>query len=433
MRFVVAMVWSSCLCCLPAYADGAPRLVGWAALPQQTRIRGPSSGHFIRAANGVSPPFVEGQPVPGWSGLVCNADGSFVALPDNGYGTKGNSADYLLGFYIVRPTFKNHGDGTTTPGLVREGRFVALRDPKRLLANGRGVDLTLTADRATYYRGDGAGTDSGIAVDPRIRRRRLLTGYDFDVESVARARDGSYWIGEEFGPFLLHFAADGTLLEEPLPHPSLKSPSHPEVLLGRAAATLASSRGFEALAFDGAKEFLYAAPEAAPTVDSLRAVPGDERVIAIDEIDPRAGYTGRSFKYRKDDAALLIGDMTNLGGRTFALIERDSLYGANAAVKRVYLFDLDRTDAAGVLHKTLLVDLLDVADPEDIGGPLPRVAADRFDLPFDSIEALCAVDASTLAIAIDSNFPNEDAREPGRPDDSEMIELRFDRPLIRLR
>ena len=44
---------------------------------------------------------------------------------------------------------------------------------------------------------------------------RLLTGADFDIESVVRAKDGTFWIGEEFGPFLLHVAADGRVLAGP--------------------------------------------------------------------------------------------------------------------------------------------------------------------------------------------------------------------------
>ncbi|HEX5659178.1 MAG TPA: esterase-like activity of phytase family protein, partial [Polyangiales bacterium] len=204
------------------------RLVAWAALPQQTRTPGPTSGHFIKPAHGITPPFVDAQPVPGFSGLLPNGDGSFLALPDNGFGSKGNSADYVLGFYQLRPVFKRWGDGTRSPGSVRIESFTAFRDPKGLLKNGTGVDLTLTADRATYYRGDGAGTETDIAIDPAIASARLLTGFDLDVESIARARDGTLWVGDEMGPYLLHFAADGTLLDEPVSHPFLKGPSNPE-------------------------------------------------------------------------------------------------------------------------------------------------------------------------------------------------------------
>jgi len=35
--------------------------------------------------------------------------------------------------------------------------------------------------------------------------RCLLTGFDLDVESFVIAKDGTFWVGEEFGPYLLHF------------------------------------------------------------------------------------------------------------------------------------------------------------------------------------------------------------------------------------
>ena len=422
-----------------AAADGQPshRLIAWAALPQEARTPGPTSGQFIAPANGVVPPFVQTQPIPGWSALLSNGDGSYTAMPDNGYGAKGNSGDYVLGFYTVRPHFKTRSDGTTQPGPVENGRFTAFRDPRGLLKNGKGVDLPITADLENYAKGDGLGTDSGIAVAPEIKARRLLTGYDFDIESLARAWDGSYWVGEEFGPYLLHFSAQGVLLEEPVPHPFLKSPNHPEVLAGKVTATLAASRGFESLAFGFGKRFLYAVPEGAPTVDALRAVPGDERVVEIFEFDPIARtYTGRAFKYRKDGEAsanaVVIGDMANLAPDVFVLIERDSKFGAAAVIKRLYLINLNVTDADGILEKRLLIDLLDIDDPRDIGGDLPGLAPLKFNMPFDSIESVLGLDPFTLVVAIDTNFPGEDGRTPGVPDSTEMIKLRFDTPLFAL-
>jgi hypothetical protein len=418
--------------------QGPPRheLIAWAALPQETRTAGPTSGQFIAPANGVVPPFANAQPIPGWSALLSNQDGSFIGMPDNGFGAKANSADYVLGYYRVSASFKRRGDGTTAPGPVVNRAFTAFHDGKGLLENGAGVDLTITADRSNYFQGPGSGTDSGIPVDPSIRDERRLTGYDFDIESMARAKDGTFWVGEEFGPFLLHFDRKGTLLEEPVPHPFLKSPSHPDVLAGTATATLGASRGFESLAFDHRQRFLYAVPEAAPTVDSLRPVPGDERVLEIFEFDPRArAYTGRTFKYRKDGTAtanaVVIGDMTNVGKDVFVLIERDALFGPAAVVKRLYLIDLDVTDESGVLEKRLLIDLLDIDDPRDIGGDLPGLALGKFNMPFDSIECVLQLGEKTLAVAIDTNFPGEDGRSKGVPDSTELIQLRFKRPIER--
>jgi hypothetical protein len=233
---------------------------------------------------------------------------------------------------------------------------------------------------------------------------------------------------------VLHFAPDGTLLDEPLPHPVLKSPNPPDVLAGLASATLGVSRGFESLAFDHNRRLLYAVAEAAPTVDALRPVPGDERVLEIFELDPGArAYTGRTFKYRKDGTssgnAIVIGDMTKVAKDVFVLIERDSLFGAAALVKRLYLVNLNVTDATGILEKRLLIDLLDIDDPADIGGALPDLDPDKFNMPFDSIECVLQLGPKTLAVAIDTNFPGEDGRTPGVPDSTEMIELRFERDI----
>ena len=116
---------------------GPPRhkLSAWAALPSTARTPGPTSGHFITPANGVVPPFPDAQPIPGWSGLLANRDGTFSAMPDNGYGAKGNSADYLLGLYNVTMRWKTRGDGTTAPGPVTNNTFVAYNDRRGLLNN----------------------------------------------------------------------------------------------------------------------------------------------------------------------------------------------------------------------------------------------------------------------------------------------------------
>jgi hypothetical protein len=421
----------------PAPEAGLPhQLTGWAALPAAARWPGPVTGQFTAASLGVTPPFTDGQPIPGFSGLLKNDDGTWTALPDNGYGSKANSPDYLLGFYNIGIDFRTEGNGTATPGAVRLNRFVGFNDARGFLKDGRGVDLRIVADYANYPTvADNRVVESARPVDARIRAGRLLTGFDFDVESIARAADGTFYVGEEFGPYILHFGADGTLLGDPVPHPVLRSPSHPDVLAGRAAANSLGSRGFESLAFDADRARLWAVPEAAPSLASLQPVAGDERYLNFFEFDPAASrYTGATRLYRKDGAAsgnaIVIGDMTNVGGSRYVLIERDGQWGARAAVKRLYLVDLNEQDADGALRKTLLVDLLRISDPRNIGGGASGAPAGRFTMPFDSIESVEVVDANTLAVAIDTNYPTEDGRRTGRPDDTEIATLRFDQPLF---
>lgn len=416
---------------LEALSDALPesRLTGWAALDHSARTPGPTTGHFI-----TSGPY-DDQPIPGWSGLLDNGDGTFLAMPDNGYGSKANSSDYVLGYYIVTTELKRRGDGTTDPGSIVNESFTAFNDENGILANGAGVDLLITADFDSYRSGNGHGTNSGIPVDPSIREGRLLTGYDFDIESIARDPDGSYWVGEEFGPFILHFDPSGTLLDEPVPHPFLKSPQHPAVLASPGTHTQAQSRGFESLAFDHEKRYLYALAEAAPVVDSLRPVPGDERVLELFQFDPLTKqYTGVTYKYRKEGNAtgnaIVIGDLTSVGPNKFVLIERDD-FGLDAVVKRLYLIDLTVTDADGILEKRLLVDLLDIDDPRDIGGPLVGLPEDKFNFPFVSVECVLPLAPNRLAVAIDTNFPAT-GRDPAVPASTEIITLTFDRPIASL-
>ncbi|MET3381891.1 esterase-like activity of phytase family protein [Variovorax paradoxus] len=413
------------------------KLTGWASLADTFRWPGPTTGQFITAALGVTPPFVDGQPLPGFSALLKNDDGTWTAMPDNGYGSKGNSGDFVVGFYNVNIDFRTAANGTTVPGTIKVNSHVNFNDANGFLKDGKGVDLKITADYANYQTVSGNNlVDSGKPVDARIVSGRLLTGFDLDVESIARAKDGTWFVGEEFGPYILHFDKNGTLMGDPVPHPFLRSPSNPLVMNDGATATSLSSRGFESLAFNGDSSRLYAVPEAAPALASLRPVADDERYLNFFEFDPASMlYTGKNPVYKKDgpakDNQIVIGDMTNVGGNKFVLIERDSLYGSKAVVKRLYMVDLDVKDADGVLKKTLLVDLLNISDPTDIGGPLASVVAGKFSMPFDSVESVEVVDDNTLAVAIDTNFPTEDGRVPGKPDDTDVITIRFDQALFK--
>ena len=71
---------------------------------------------------------------------------------------------------------------------------------------------------------------------------RLLTGGDFDIESVRRDRRGELWFGDEFGPWLLHTSATGRLLEAPIALPGVKSPDNPTLAAGEAPNLAAQPR-----------------------------------------------------------------------------------------------------------------------------------------------------------------------------------------------
>ena len=415
------------------------RLSGWAEIPSTYRHPGPTSGQFAGAANGVTPPY-SGQPIPGFSGMIPAAKaGTFFALPDNGFGAQGNSADFVLGIYTVAPEFKTRGDGTTSRGSVAVRQFTPFSDPRQLL-DASYITNGPVYSRLTYYP-----TGPQIPVDPAIQFGRLLTGADFDVESFARMDDGTFWVGEEFGPYLLHFDSLGRLMSPPVRHPVLRAPQNPQnVLFG--AANLPSSRGFESMARNGNGRRLYVTTEASIATEA------DKRILEIYEFDTRTErYTGRSFRYAKDSSdaitggtgnatnVFVTGDLTHVAGSRFIMIERDDFQGPPSSPnpprqKKLYLLDLNEVDdATGVLKKRLLVDLLDIADPKDIGGPLPELRNDRFSFPLQSVESVTPVDDFTLLVGLDNNYPGGNGRVPGVPDGTEIITLRSTTPLKRLR
>ncbi|MET9443462.1 esterase-like activity of phytase family protein [Streptomyces sp. NPDC006610] len=355
---------------------GRAALTGFASLPAETFVPGSEpSGALIGAGpfNGIAAPFA-GQPVQGFSGIVNRHDGTFDVLSDNGYGNKANSADYLLRVHRVKPDTKS-GELEVLGGF-------GLRDPDHR------VPFALT------------------------RADRRLTGADFDVESIVRAADGTYWIGDEFGPFLLHFSARGRLLEAPIALPGVQAPENPH--LDGAQPTIGGSKGFEGLARSVDGRRLYPLLEGTVTGDT----PGDLRFSEFDL--RRRAYTGEHFVYRLESPAHAIGDAIAVDRHRFLVIERDGGQGDAARFKRIYLADSRDRDGDGVMDKTLVADLLDLANPQGIGG-----FGETFRFPFTTIEDVVLLDDRTLAVLNDNNFPFSSGRTPGEADDNEFITIRL--------
>ncbi|MFG2550486.1 esterase-like activity of phytase family protein [Streptomyces sp. NPDC048581] len=370
----------------PAVADrggqdfGRATLTGFAALPAETFVPGSEpSGSAIGAGpfNGIAAPFAH-QPVQGFSGVVNRPDGTFDVLSDNGYGTKANSADFLLRVHRIKPDTRS-GKVTVLGGF-------SLSDP----------------DRHVPF--------------PLTRADRVLTGADFDVESIVRMPDGTYWMGDEFGPWLLHFSAKGRLLEAPIALDGVKAPENP--YLNGAQPNIGSSKGFEGMvrSVDGRR--LYPLLEGTVTGDT----PGDLR---FSEFDLRGrAYTGKRFVYHLESTSNAIGDAIAVDRHRFLVIERDGGQGDTAKFKRIYLADTRDRDGDGLMDKTLVADLLDIANPKGLGG-----FGDSFRFPFQTIEDVNLVDDRTLAVLNDNNFPFSSGRTAGKADDNEFITIRLSAPL----
>jgi len=152
---VIAALLSFDVAVPPAIASDI--LIGRAVLPATTFAPGSTSGQQLGSApiNGQAVPFVDKQPVQGFSAVADNGDGSFMVMVDNGYGAMENSSDFNLRVYKIRPDFKTVQGGS---GTIQVETFIELRDPDKKIP---------------------------FAIANHFSAERVLTGADLDIESCA--------------------------------------------------------------------------------------------------------------------------------------------------------------------------------------------------------------------------------------------------------
>lgn len=415
------------------------KLVGHAILPANTIIKAPEnapehlqvSGKFttpdrrraedlgsVPGKDGVRPtglslPF-DGQPVQGFSGIKSNGDGTFWSLSDNGFGSKLNSSDAALMLHLLKFDWD--------AGSVERVKTVFLADPEK------------KAPFPIVLEGS---------------ENRFLTGADFDVESIQPVADG-FWVGEEFGPYLLKFDTDGELTEvfetvvdgEPVrspDHPALTLPANPTAK--NPVFNLKRSGGYEGLAMskDGSKLYgllegpRYMADGAIEQADGKTAL----RIVEFDVAGK--AWTGRSWLYPLAEGGEAIGDFNMVDATTALVIERDNGAGvagkacADAAnpkpdcfakaskVKRIYKIEMTDENAGKAVRKIGYIDLLNIADPDS---KKRQGGGDGFyDMPFVTIENVDLVDDSHIVVGNDNNLPFSAGRAIDKADDNEFVLL----------
>jgi hypothetical protein len=412
---------------LPTAATAEPievtaTLAGQAILPAQSFVNPPPdapvglfrSGRF--AANerleqdygrlertGLARPF-PGQPLQGFSGIKTLGDGRYLLLTDNGFGSRANSADAVLMFHIAVPDWAS--------GRLIVERTIFMADPDHVIPFPITTEFTAT---------------------------RYLTGADLDPEGIQPVGDG-YWIGDEFGPYLIQVDADGRVVafhETVIDGLSIRSPDHHRLALQADPSAsappfnLRRSRGFEGLASAADGTTLLPMLEGQvfdPETGTFETRSGRPAVRILEFDTTGGGWSDRVRYYPLEDASHAIGDFNLIDASRALVIERDWLEGdarldmaEPALFKRVYLIDLDRTDEAGVVEKLGFIDLLAIADPAGLA--LQGTIDGVFSFPFVTIENVDRVDDRHIIVGNDNNYPFSIGRAPGRADDNELILL----------
>jgi hypothetical protein len=362
-------------------------------MPADAFRAGPPTGQFDSEGRRAAAPRFEAQPVQGVSSIKPGATaGAWWALSDNGFGGKWNSSDYRLCIYLfdVRPRTEAGADSRNALQAI-----VELSDP------------------AKFFPWRIADENSP---------ERLLTGLDADPESLVTMPDESFWIGEEFGPWLMHFSADGELLAPPVELPdNVRSVDHPLAITRADIPRLPHSRGLEAMDLAGDNHTLVSILEG--------TVGGDPaKTLRVLRYDTAAGkWLNPTLIYELDPDTSSVTDLSLIEGNRFVVIERDDQQGDAARAKRVYSIDLDRAVPGKPLQKKLVIDLLSIGNSRGLVVTTPSGAPFRF--PYLTTESIQVLDRKHVVIVNDNNYPATGGRGTNVKDATEWIWLELANPL----
>jgi Esterase-like activity of phytase/Bacterial Ig domain len=306
-------------------------------IPPITSVQGPNGTTTEISGEGFGSSLA---PVPGRAGY-------FYGLTDRGPNADapdGNKSEMVLNFTPEIGEFK------LVKGKAELVKTVTLKGPKSLGGvnySGRPPSDTkeviddVAATNATLK--DGKVTPQPVAKDP----------YGYDSEGLVAMPDGSFWVSDEYGPYITHFDAQGFEIGRLTPYKD--SPDNKDhKIIGYLPAELANrltNKGMEGLTITPDGKTLVGAMQSALQMPDLGSTKASKvAVTRIIMVDLRTFKT-KQYLYLLDDPAT-TGDanseITALSNTKFLVDERDGNFEPNAH-KTLYEVDLKgATDVSGL-------------------------------------------------------------------------------------
>jgi hypothetical protein len=293
---------------------------------------------------------------------------------------------------------------------------------------------TILIDRSIPLRDDAGKPLTGLPSRPEIDEtpwdgtatQRL--DYDpggVDPEAVVHAPDGTFWLAEEYGPSLLHVAADGHVLGRYVPEGSnLQTPAYKSFeTLPKPLRFRQKNRGFEALALSRDGSRLFAIVQS-PLVHPVAAANGQSRTLRLGVVDTATGKLAAAYVIMAEPAGaygeqkqseVKVGDAAWVNDHTLLIVERTD------RVARLY--EVDLANASNLLDDPMAQGReLEIASPAELALRGINFAKKTFlaelnalvpDLP-EKIEGLAIVDAHTIVIGNDNEFAARGKNEPSQ-------------------
>ena len=249
-----------------------------------------------------------------------------------------------------------------------------------------------------------------------------------DTEGLVRLKDGTFWIGEEYGPSLVHVAADGKIIERLVPQgleSDLSGATYkvtgalPAILMKRQL-----NRGIEGLAIAPDESALYTIvqnPLANPDADAYKKA-SLTRILKLDlksrQVVGEYVYTldpAESFKNDKSEkqSDVRISELTAVGIDQLIVLERiaktTKLHAIDlSAATNILGTDWDKTETSPSLEQIAAADLV-ANGITPVSKKLWLDSSTYPELP-EKVEGVAIVDGKQLILINDDDFGIEGAK-----------------------
>ncbi len=243
-----------------------------------------------------------------------------------------------------------------------------------------------------------------------------------DFEGIEVAKDGTFWMVDEYRPSIYHIDAKGKMIDRFIPKGtptadgSFGTPVLPEIYAQRRG-----NRGFEGIAIEGTKlyAFMQSALDIPDTADDAASKAGSNlRILEFDTVTK--AVTGE-YIYQLNDVKIAdkIGDAVSLGNGKFAVVERDSL-ATDKSFKNIYEIDITKAtniyDPKATTGSKSAEEILKTT-PGAIAPVTKKLIANATSLGYtgvEKLEGLALVDNNTLALINDNDFDLGAAKADGK-------------------
>ncbi|KAF9464214.1 esterase-like activity of phytase-domain-containing protein [Collybia nuda] len=225
-----------------------------------------------------------------WKMVNGTYTGTFVVQPDRGFNIDG-TIDYQSRIHEIDFTFTPYY-GSANLKFADAQQTLKLQYKSTMLTFERNHTKTSGLD-PTAIRAAQSGGPAVTFPDPQMPIvSTALPHLTIDAEGLVSNADGSFWISDEYGPYIYRFSADGQLIQTIQPPNAFLPRDSSGVLQFTSETSPATGRsdnqGFEGLTVDHSNQVLYAMLQSATIQDGgdKKSTSRFTRMIAYDISNP---------------------------------------------------------------------------------------------------------------------------------------------------